>query len=113
MSGSSLPHSTEFRATRAISRPIHPASVRVTANTPHAAAWLAIAVARNRDGDCAKSLFDWINPIRHASMRESAEYYRTEPYVVAADIAGVPQHLGRGGWTWYTGAAATANGFGA
>src|SRR3546814_2068513 len=52
------------------------------------------------------SLFDRINPVRHASTRESAEHYRTEPYVVAADIAGVAPHLGRGGWTWYTGAAA-------
>ncbi|MGE4307191.1 MAG: cyclic beta 1-2 glucan synthetase, partial [Novosphingobium sp.] len=72
----------------------------------HAAAWLAIAVARKRDGDGAMSLFDRINPVRHASTRESAEHYRTEPYVVAADIAGVAPHLGRGGWTWYTGAAA-------
>src|SRR3546814_3949848 len=72
----------------------------------HAAAWLAIAVARKRDGDGAMSLFDRINPVRHASTRESAEHYRTKPYVVAADIAGVAPHLGRGGWTWYTGAAA-------
>ncbi|MGE3744503.1 MAG: glucoamylase family protein [Sphingomonadaceae bacterium] len=74
----------------------------------HAATWLAIAFARTRDGDGAKSLFDRINPIRHASTRDSAEHYRTEPYVVAADIAGVAPHLGRGGWTWYTGAAAWA-----
>ncbi|AGH51992.1 carbohydrate binding protein (plasmid) [Sphingomonas sp. MM-1] len=72
----------------------------------HAAAWLAIAVARNRDGDGAMSLLDRINPIRHTSTREAAGHYRTEPYVVAADIAGVIPHLGRGGWTWYTGAAA-------
>ena len=26
-----------------------------------------------------------------------------EPYVVAADIYSVPSHIGRGGWTWYTG----------
>jgi cyclic beta-1,2-glucan synthetase len=28
-----------------------------------------------------------------------------EPYVVAADIYANPPHVGRGGWTWYTGAA--------
>jgi cyclic beta-1,2-glucan synthetase len=28
-----------------------------------------------------------------------------EPYVIAADVYGVPPHLGRGGWTWYTGSA--------
>ena len=72
----------------------------------HAAAWLAIAVARSGDGDGAKSLFDRINPIQHASIREAAEHYRTEPYVIAADIAGETPHTGRGGWTWYTGAAA-------
>ena len=31
--------------------------------------------------------------------------YRTEPYVLAADIYTAPGHVGRGGWTWYTGAA--------
>jgi cyclic beta-1,2-glucan synthetase len=29
-----------------------------------------------------------------------------EPYVVAADIYSAPGHVGRGGWTWYTGSAA-------
>ena len=28
-----------------------------------------------------------------------------EPYVVAADVYAVGPHSGRGGWTWYTGAA--------
>ncbi|MDE8652867.1 GH36-type glycosyl hydrolase domain-containing protein [Novosphingobium album (ex Liu et al. 2023)] len=74
----------------------------------HAATWLAIAFARMGNGDGAKSLFDRINPILHAPNRQSAEHYRSEPYVVAADIAGVAPHLGRGGWTWYTGAAAWA-----
>ena len=31
--------------------------------------------------------------------------YQTEPYVVAADVYGEPPHVGRGGWTWYTGSA--------
>ncbi len=74
----------------------------------HAATWLAIAFARLRDGDAAKSLFDRINPIVHAQTHDDAVRYRTEPYAVAADIAGVAPHLGRGGWTWYTGAAAWA-----
>jgi cellobiose phosphorylase len=29
-----------------------------------------------------------------------------EPYVVAADVYAVAPHVGRGGWTWYTGSAA-------
>ena len=31
--------------------------------------------------------------------------YKVEPYVVAADIYSVAPHVGRGGWTWYTGSA--------
>ena len=31
--------------------------------------------------------------------------YKVEPYVVAADVYSVPPHVGRGGWTWYTGSA--------
>ena len=34
-----------------------------------------------------------------------AERYSVEPYVVAADIYSVTPHVGRGGWTWYTGSA--------
>ncbi|MCL2588871.1 MAG: hypothetical protein FWD84_05625, partial [Oscillospiraceae bacterium] len=33
------------------------------------------------------------------------ETYRGEPYVLAADVYGNPQHKGRAGWTWYTGAS--------
>jgi cyclic beta-1,2-glucan synthetase len=31
--------------------------------------------------------------------------YKVEPYVIAADVYSVAPHVGRGGWTWYTGAA--------
>jgi cyclic beta-1,2-glucan synthetase len=37
--------------------------------------------------------------------RDGVEQYRAEPYVVAADVYAHPMHLGRGGWTWYTGSA--------
>ena len=46
-----------------------------------------------------------MNPILRALRPERVERYRSEPYVVAADIYSAPQHVGRGGWTWYTGAA--------
>ena len=72
----------------------------------HAAAWLGIAFAQIGDGDRAKEIFDRISPITHASSFETASRYRIEPYVVAGDIAGYPPHVGRGGWSWYTGAAA-------
>jgi cyclic beta-1,2-glucan synthetase len=70
----------------------------------HATAWLGIACAMQGDGARAKAVFDRINPIRHSDTPENASTYRTEPYAVAADIA-AGEHLGRGGWTWYTGAA--------
>ena len=31
--------------------------------------------------------------------------YAVEPYVVAADVYAAEPHIGRGGWTWYTGSA--------
>ena len=46
-----------------------------------------------------------INPISHAGTQEQIETYKVEPYVVAADVYTATGHLGRGGWTWYTGSA--------
>jgi len=72
----------------------------------HAAAWLGWAFAKIGEPDRAMRILRLINPIGHALTREAADLYRVEPYVLAADIASVPPHVGRGGWTWYTGAAA-------
>jgi len=72
----------------------------------HAAAWLGFAFARLGDGDRAWRIFNVINPIQHAASRADTERYRVEPYVLAADVASVVPHTGRGGWTWYTGSAA-------
>ena len=72
----------------------------------HAAAWLGLAFAKLGDGNQARRVFDLLNPIHHAQTRDAAEHYLVEPYVIAADIASVPPHVGRGGWTWYTGSAA-------
>jgi cyclic beta-1,2-glucan synthetase len=72
----------------------------------HAAVWTGWAFADLGDGDRAAAIFDLLNPIGHARDRTAAEHYRVEPYVIAADIGGVAPHLGRGGWTWYTGSAA-------
>ncbi len=71
----------------------------------HAAAWMVYALARAGRGNEAHACFDMINPISHASDKQSADCYRTEPYVVAADIYGSGNLTGRGGWTWYTGSA--------
>jgi cyclic beta-1,2-glucan synthetase len=71
----------------------------------HAAAWSVIAFAALGQGDKAAALFSLLNPINHASTRADVQRYKVEPYVVAADIYSVPPHLGRGGWTWYTGSS--------
>jgi cyclic beta-1,2-glucan synthetase len=71
----------------------------------HAAIWTVIALARLGMGDEAMELFHLINPINHARSAEDTERYKTEPYAVAADVYAHPMHVGRGGWTWYTGSA--------
>ncbi|MCE9683520.1 GH36-type glycosyl hydrolase domain-containing protein [Halomonas alkalisoli] len=71
----------------------------------HAGAWFGIAFAQLGEGDRAKQVFDRLNPALHARSPDEVRRYLTEPYAVAADIAGIEPHLGRGGWTWYTGAS--------
>jgi cyclic beta-1,2-glucan synthetase len=71
----------------------------------HAAIWSVMAFAELGEGDKAADLFDLLNPIHHASSRADVRRYKVEPYAVAADIYSEPPHVGRGGWTWYTGAA--------
>jgi cyclic beta-1,2-glucan synthetase len=71
----------------------------------HAAAWTVIAFAALGDGDKAAELFRMLNPITHTSSRASVQRYKVEPYVVAGDVYAEPPHVGRGGWTWYTGSA--------
>ena len=71
----------------------------------HAAVWCVIAFATLGDGDRAGELFGLLNPINHASTRAGIHRYRVEPYVAAADIYSEAPHVGRGGWTWYTGSA--------
>ena len=71
----------------------------------HAALWTVIALARLGRGDEAMELFHMINPIKPRAFAEGVERYKTEPYVIAADVYAHPMHVGRGGWTWYTGSA--------
>jgi cellobiose phosphorylase len=70
----------------------------------HAAIWAVMAFAEAGRTERAWELFDLINPLRHGSAG-SFRTWMVEPYVVAADVLAVPPHTGRGGWTWYTGAA--------
>jgi cyclic beta-1,2-glucan synthetase len=71
----------------------------------HAAVWAMIAFAELGDGDKAGELFAILNPINHASTRAGLYRYKVEPYVMAGDVYSERPHVGRGGWTWYTGAA--------
>jgi cyclic beta-1,2-glucan synthetase len=72
----------------------------------HAAMWAILAFARLGDGAKAAELFAMLNPITHARRHDDVHRYKVEPYVVAADVYSQPPHVGRGGWTWYTGSAA-------
>ena len=65
-----------------------------------------MAMARLGNGDEAVELFHMLNPINHTRTPADVERYKVEPYVVAADVYAHPAHIGRGGWTWYTGSAA-------
>lgn len=71
----------------------------------HAAMWAVLAFAKLGLGDKAHDLFALLNPINHARTPDAAARYAVEPYVVAADVYSVAPHVGRGGWTWYTGSA--------
>ena len=68
--------------------------------------WAILAFAKLGAGDKAAELFALVNPINHARTPAEVERYKVEPYVVAADVYSVSPHVGRGGWTWYTGSAA-------
>ena len=70
----------------------------------HAAIWATMAFAERRDPR-AWELFNLINPINHALNAEQVDVYKVEPYVVSADVYAVAPHIGRGGWSWYTGSA--------
>jgi cyclic beta-1,2-glucan synthetase len=71
----------------------------------HAALWAIWAFAKLGDGDRVAELFQLVNPIQRSDTPQKVARYQVEPYVVAADIYSAPAHLGRGGWTWYTGSS--------
>ncbi len=71
----------------------------------HAAIWASMAFADLGDARRAWELLTMINPVNHSLSSQDAATYKVEPYVVAADVYGSSPHIGRGGWTWYTGSA--------
>lgn len=71
----------------------------------HAATWTVLAFVKLGDGKKAADLFNLLNPINHARTPEAVARYKVEPYAVPADVYSVAPHVGRGGWTWYTGSS--------
>ncbi len=72
----------------------------------HGAIWTAMAFALMGENERAWELFALLNPMQHGATAEQIATYKVEPYVIAADVYAVAPHIGRGGWTWYTGSAA-------
>jgi cellobiose phosphorylase len=71
----------------------------------HGAIWAAMAFAALGENNRAWEILNMINPVNHSDSHEAMKTYKVEPYVVAADIYALEPHIGRGGWTWYTGSA--------
>jgi cyclic beta-1,2-glucan synthetase len=71
----------------------------------HAAVWAAMAFAALGDSGRAWKLFALLNPVSHALDAAQVATYKVEPYVVAGDVYANAAHVGRGGWSWYTGSA--------
>ncbi|MDO8906759.1 MAG: glucoamylase family protein [Hydrogenophaga sp.] len=79
----------------------------------HAGVWALMAAAalaaREPPGsphaDTAYRYFTFLSPAHRAQHKQWGLVYGTEPYAVAADVYSQPPYEGRGGWSWYTGAA--------
>ncbi|MGX8881815.1 GH36-type glycosyl hydrolase domain-containing protein [Methylovorus sp. SPW-M1] len=71
----------------------------------HAGVWASMAYAMQGDTEQAWALYGMLNPIHHGSHPQDMLRYKVEPYVMSADIYTAEAHMGRGGWSWYTGAA--------
>jgi cyclic beta-1,2-glucan synthetase len=71
----------------------------------HAA--LAGSPARAPDGaELAYRYFCDLSPAHRAAHPTQGLVYGLEPYAMAGDVYTQPPYVGRGGWSWYTGAAA-------
>ncbi|MFT3705746.1 MAG: glucoamylase family protein [Agriterribacter sp.] len=71
----------------------------------HAAIWFVMALMQLKDKKQGWELLQMINPLNRSNNEETVSRYKVEPYVMAADVYAEVSHLGRGGWTWYTGSA--------
>jgi cellobiose phosphorylase len=71
----------------------------------HGVTWVVLATVLQGRGDRALELWNLLNPVNHATTPAEVERYKVEPYVLCGDVYAAPPHIGRGGWTWYTGSA--------
>jgi cyclic beta-1,2-glucan synthetase len=84
----------------------YPAGIRENGGQyTHGAGWVALAFAMQGDGDKSHELLSMLNPINHSNAGAEIHRCKVEPYAVWADLYWIPPHVGRGGWTWYTGSA--------
>ena len=70
----------------------------------HGAAWFLLALCKTGQAEKALEILHALLPASHNDSAEKMLIYKAEPYVVAADVYS-GEFTGRGGWTWYTGAA--------
>jgi cyclic beta-1,2-glucan synthetase len=71
----------------------------------HGVLWAVRALAELGRGERAAALLELLSPVTRAREPGAVAVYQAEPYVVAADVYGAAPHVGRAGWTWYTGSA--------
>ena len=71
----------------------------------HAACWVVMAIAQQGHRERALQLWEMLTPVSHTLTREAAQQYMLEPYSMPGDIYGALPHIGRGGWSWYTGSS--------
>jgi len=92
----------------------YPAGVRENGGQyTHAGVWALMAAAqlalREPGHAYAQNTpyryFTYLSPAHRAAHPQWGAVYGLEPYVVAADVYSQAPWVGRGGWSWYTGAA--------
>jgi cyclic beta-1,2-glucan synthetase len=83
----------------------------------HAGVWAVMAQAQlYRDGaaqgmpathraDLAYAYFTYLSPAHRSLHADAGVAYGLEPYAMAGDVYTEAPYVGRGGWSWYTGAA--------
>jgi cyclic beta-1,2-glucan synthetase len=80
----------------------------------HAGVWALMAQASQHAQDASDApernlpyqYFKLLSPAHRCAHDTQGAVYGIEPYVMAGDVYSQAPHAGRGGWSWYTGAAA-------